>query len=419
MQIPEIREIGHLSQPEYNTLTLPNGVRLHTILSDESDVCRLSLIIPGGNAESPSPKGAVLANMLLAEGTVSHSGEQIADSLDFEGAWWGPSMATHHSVLNFFSLSEKMESIVDTAIEMLTEAVFPADAVESRKQQMRGVIEMQSRQVSEASLNAMNALMFQPGTPLATAPSVELIDAVTPGMLRDFHYSRIVPEQMHCCIAGHLDAQSLERIAAKIGAIKPSAPAYDFASLGLREQYESTTERVKIGDAVQASVRIAVPTIGRQHPDYVALRFAVIALGGGFGSRLMSTVREEMGLTYGINASLIGYPGRGFATIGCQTKSPDEVIEECERQLGRLADASSYTGEELTRLRRYVLSSLASTLDTPFSRMDYLQTCITADIGRDYFDSQQTLARNLSAEVLADVAGRYLSGARLVVVADK
>lgn len=47
------------------------------------------------------------------------------------------------------------------------------------------------------------------------------------------------------------------------------------------------------------------------HPDYIPLSFALAVLGkwGGFAGRLMSTVREKEGLTYGIYSGLEGFTG--------------------------------------------------------------------------------------------------------------
>ena len=46
---------------------------------------------------------------------------------------------------------------------------------------------------------------------------------------------------------------------------------------------------------MQTAVNLIIPTIGRFHEDYEKLRFATFALGGYFGSRLMSNIREEKG----------------------------------------------------------------------------------------------------------------------------
>ncbi len=64
--------------------------------------------------------------------------------------------------------------------------------------------------------------------------------------------------------------------------------------------------RIDLPDSRQAAVSIAIPAIMRSHPDYELLRLAVTGLGGYFGSRLNTELREERGLTYGVSAALVG-----------------------------------------------------------------------------------------------------------------
>lgn len=417
MKIPEIREIGRLTLPPYDTIVLPNGLQVHTVLGDNAEVCRLSILLPGGDADSPKPSMLTLANMLMAEGTGRWSGEEIADRLDFEGAWWAPSITTHHSLLNFFSLSDKMDSITATALEMLTDATFPASAVENSRAMMAGRLEVKMRQVDYVTSEARNKQIFRPGSLMAESPTPEMVNGYTPEEIMALHYSRIVPSQMHCCISGSLSDSSLQLILDRLAALTPSAEHFELQPLGFRDSYADERMDIEMEGAVQSSVRISVPTIGREHPDFIAVRFAVMALGGSFGSRLMSNIREEKGLTYGINASLSGYPEMGVMNISCQTRSPEQVIAECEREIVRLADPSSYTEEEVTRLRRYILSGLASTLDTAFSRMDFLQTRITSATPADYFALQEEMARRIDGRLLAAAAADHLQSARLITVA--
>jgi len=53
--------------------------------------------------------------------------------------------------------------------------------------------------------------------------------------------------------------------------------------------------------------------INRRHKDYYPLKMAIYVLGGNFSARLMQTIRDEAGLTYGIGASL---SGTGFGSDG-------------------------------------------------------------------------------------------------------
>ncbi len=138
---------------------------------------------------------------------------------------------------------------------------------------------------------------------------------------------------------------------------------------------------------------------------------AVIALGGYFGSRLMLNIREEKGLTYGITASPLGYKHSGFISVSSQTdpSTVDMLIEETVKEIERMKNPASYTPDEVTRLSRFMLSELAGVLDTPFSRMDFLQTRITANTPAGYFAMQEQTARNLSPERLAEMAEKYFN----------
>ena len=74
-----------------------------------------------------------------------------------------------------------------------------------------------------------------------------------------------------------------------------------------------------------------------------------------------------------------------------------------------MKDPASYTPDEINRLSRFILSELAGVLDTPFSRMDFLQTQVTANTPAGYFAMQDHTARNLSPELLAAMAEKYFN----------
>jgi zinc protease len=80
---------------------------------------------------------------------------------------------------------------------------------------------------------------------------------------------------------------------------------------------------------IDLSIGLPLP-ITRTHADYIPLAFAVAILGkwGGFAGRLMSTVREKEGLTYGIYGQLEGFTAqeRGYFRI-MTFFAPDKVVQ--------------------------------------------------------------------------------------------
>ena len=55
---------------------------------------------------------------------------------------------------------------------------------------------------------------------------------------------------------------------------------------------------------LQSAIRMGRPAINRNHPDFQALQVLNTVLGGYFGSRLMTNIREDKGYTYGIGSGV-------------------------------------------------------------------------------------------------------------------
>ena len=162
-------------------------------------------------------------------------------------------------------------------------------------------------------------------------------------------------------------------------------------------------------ESMQNAIAMGIPAISRHHEDYVPLRLTVMALGGYFGSRLMTNIREEKGLTYGIGAALMGGHEGSHAYISakCDSNFTDKVISEIKAELVRLA-SDPPRGEELERLRMHAYVSLLEILDTPKSIMDYYRTMLIAGTPADYLERQLKGITGLSSDVISEMASKYL-----------
>ena len=66
------------------------------------------------------------------------------------------------------------------------------------------------------------------------------------------------------------------------------------------------------------------------HPDSAGLKVLTTVLGGYFGSRLMTNLREEKGLTYSIHASPISFIHEAIFMIHAEVAAgkTDEAVKE-------------------------------------------------------------------------------------------
>jgi predicted Zn-dependent peptidase len=85
-----------------------------------------------------------------------------------------------------------------------------------------------------------------------------------------------------------------------------------------------------------------------------------------------------------------------------------QVIDEIRHELQVLA-SQPMPIDELTRLKRFVTSNLAATLDSPFSISDYYQNQLLVGTPADYFDSQFKCINSLTPERIMQIASKYLN----------
>ena len=95
------------------------------------------------------------------------------------------------------------------------------------------------------------------------------------------------------------------------------------------------------------------------HPDFYRFRFLTVILGGYFGSRLMSNIRERNGYTYHIEAEIDAYGTRNAFMISTETDNEyvEPLLLEVDKDFRRLRD-ENISDDELELVRNYTLGEL-------------------------------------------------------------
>jgi zinc protease len=176
-------------------------------------------------------------------------------------------------------------------------------------------------------------------------------------------------------------------------------------------------------DLTQANIILGNLGISRNNPDYYAvLVMNYILGGGGFTSRLMRSVREDMGLAYDIHSFFASYKYGGIFEVGVQTKneSANTVIGEILKQIERIRK-EKVTDEELSDAQAYLTGSFPRRLDTNRKIADFLVAVEFYGLGLDYAEKFPEYINSITKEDILRVAKKYLDPENyvLVVVADQ
>lgn len=407
-QTPATKDFRQLIIPQTRKLLLDNGIPLIVLDSGSQEVNRLSFIWDGGICETAYPSTASLAVSLMREGTNRHSGAEISEIFEFNGAWIKSAVHSHHSSIVAYSLNSKTDQVFPILSETICEPVFPERETVVIRDKMVRKAELDNEKVDFHSALANRKQVMGEKHPLAQSDTPEIIQNITPSDLKQFHDYVFSPSTCSIYLSGRITPQVEDAVnrnfgfwKAESGGCKPNFVPFI--------QSDNHTVLVKRKGSLQSAVRMAIPTIGRQNKDYIALRIAVTALGGFFGSRLMSNIREDKGYTYGISASLLGYSEGGVISIGsqCDNKYVDVLTTEVRKEVGRMT-SDGLSDEELSRLKKYMVSQLAATLDSPFSIMDYYENMRLAGTPADYFESQLNEINEITSHRIKEISRRYL-----------
>jgi len=186
----------------------------------------------------------------------------------------------------------------------------------------------------------------------------------------------------------------------------------------LKEKVVVTVDR----SLTQANILLGHLGIKRSNPDYYAVSVMNYILGGGgFASRLMNRIRDDMGLAYDVYSTFDTDKDRGVFEVGVQTKNEaaktviDVIIEEIKR-----IQKEPVSDEELRDAKAYLTGSFPRRLDTMGKIAGFLTLTEFYQLGIDYDKLYPGYINLVTKEDVQRVAVKYLDPEKyvLVVVAD-
>lgn len=414
---PEIRpfEDVHLDFPSVQYLS--NGVPIQVIDRGYDEVNRVAVYVRGGILDEMHTMQAMLTAATAVEGFEKMTSAEIALKLDYNGAWKATQAYDGWTEISFWSLNENYGDTLNILEGCLTSPSFKVDDLDLLQRRYASTYAMQRmRSKYQASL-ALRRMLYGENHPLAGDIIPADIIAITSADLRQFYSMFYKTDGMRVVLAGRITDKMLAMTDASLGQINREGevpPEYDWSKFQF--PHESKVVVIDMPEATQASVSMAIPTVPRRHPDYFYLRVLVTLLGGFFGSRLMKSIREEKGYTYGISAILAGR--EHFSYIGitseCEIMYAYSLIDEVKREMRRLCD-EPVTHAELDIVKQYMMSDLAKTLDTPFNVAGYVASAITFGVYPEYFNEQVKAIVNVTPADIQLMAQRYLDEGQMLI----
>ncbi len=356
---------------------------------------------------------------LLDKGTQRLDRFAVAELLEDKGAQVEFSSDGLYVDISGRALKEDVPEVLGLVAEQLKTPLLDPSEFEKAKARVGASIQRSLENTGAQATGALTRSLYPPAHPNYTPAPEERLDRLVSLDLedvRDYHQAHFGSNAFTLVVVGDVDEEAV------VGAVKtyfedwgPHDAAGRFTSSGLSSEPRRTV--IPIPDKQNVDVRLGHSVdFRRNDPDYVPAYLSNYILGGNFSARLMQTIRDEMGLTYGIRAGLYGistdFSGHWHVSVTLSQENVERGVEATAAELERFVNGG-VTEEELSDKKTTIVGSFKVGLATTSGLAASLLKNAERGFDVDYLDRFPQEVESVTLEHANDVVRRHFEPARL------
>ena len=356
---------------------------------------------------------------LLDKGTQHRDKFALADVLENKGAEIRFMQRGLRVGFSGQALKDDFTEVFDILVEQLLLPRFAEDEFEKAQMRIAAAIQRNRDQTGARASLALRQLMYNTAHPnysFSSEEELEKLQNMSVSAVQNYHASHFGANDCILVIVGDIDLDAVERtIERHLSNWEPhnAQPAFNSAF--------NMAEPQSVHDAMPDKFNLDVKmghqlNLRRQDKDFTALHVGNFILGGNFSSRLMDIIRDEMGLTYGVHASLPGvskhYNGHWQISI---TLSQDKLEEGITATRNLVTDfvERGVTEEEVTEKKTTITGSYKVQMGTTHGLAGMILRSLERGFERNRLDTFPAEVDALSVEDVNRVLQMYLHPASL------
>jgi len=284
--------------PAKREFTLPNGMRVTLVPFGSVPKATVNLAIRVGNVDE-GPNETWLADVtgdLMNEGTVSLTSTQIAEMTAGMGGTIGVGVGADQATVSGSVLGERAAGFIRLVADVVQHPRFPESELPRIKAARARQVAIAKSQPQPIAMERFYQILYGNHPYARQYPSEQLLQGYTVEQIRAFHAKNFGAGRAHLYVAGVFDAPAVEKaIRDAFGGWPKGTPAVPNVP---KPRSGRRVELIDRPGAVQSTVVVGLPVPDPSNRDYTALQVTDALLGGAFGSRITSNIREQKGYTY-------------------------------------------------------------------------------------------------------------------------
>ncbi len=418
---PSTTDIDKIDIPQAKKFTLDNGIPVYTLTAGLQDLVKVEFLFLNKDFDVNDPLLNSATNRMLSDGTTKYSAQQLADHIDYYGSFFETDENSDFSSIMLYSLNKHLEATLPFVSDILHDPIFPLTELETYIRNSKQRLNVDNEKVSSLARRKFNEVIFGEKHPYGYLVQTTDFDKLNREHLMEHFKKKYSPSNCVIIVSGLVKDDVVKLLNKFFGQTKSSNGILN----GSQQVFTPSLVKkhlIEKEGAVQSALRIGKPFFNRAHVDYPGMAVLNTILGGYFGSRLMSNIREDKGYTYGIGSAVASMKQEGYFFISTEVGADvtNSAIEEIYKEIEILKD-EHVDNEELEMARNYMLGTFLKGMDGAFQLAERFKSIYLYDLDYNYYDRYLQKIKTIQADELQDLARKYfdLSGFYEIVVGRK
>ena len=408
--------------PAAKRFTLANGLPVTMVPFGQVPKAAIRLVVAAGNVYENKDEVwlADLTGNLMREGTSTETADAVARGFAAMGGELGISVGPDTTSISTEVLSERAADAVRKLADVAQRPKLPDSEIERVKGNLLRTLAIQKSSPQALAQERFSQLLYGEHPYGRLFPSEATLKGYTLNQVQTYYRNHYGAARARLYVAGVFDAASLET------AIKQAFEGWTGAKASDAPAVPPSSGRqfamIDRADAPQSTVMLGLRVPTASNKDWVALEVTDALLGGAFGSRITTNIRELKGYTYSPYSQLETHPGQAAwleaadVTTNVTGASLKEIFLEIDKLRKEAPPAAELRGIQNNLAGVFVVQNASR--NGVIGRLAFVDL---HKLGPDYLSTYVKRVMAVTPEEVRRIANDYLTPDKmsLVVVGDE
>lgn len=403
--------------PKTDDLTLPNGMKVTLVQYGSVPKVAFQTVIYTGTKDDAKGKKAIseTTGLMLKEGTKTRTAEQIALEAAKMGGSLNVNVGTDSTIINGEVLSEFDVSFLELMADVILNPNFRQEDLDRLKSNKLRQLAVARTQAGNQAWEKFREIVFSSHPYAQINPRDEEVSAYTLDDVKKYYSSNYGAAKARLYVVGKFDTAALKAAINKAFASWPKGSGSTRNTPTVVGKRSLTS--LNRADSPQSTIYLGMPAPSPTDTDFVKFVVMDTILGGAFGSRITSNIRENKGYTYSPGSFVWNRYKTGYwvEAADVTTEHTGASIKEILHEIDRMR-TEPVSDAELQGIKNYMAGLYVLQNSTRFGVIGQLENMNYNELNKGYIDNY---VRNVLAVTSADVqamAKKYLTEDKMTIV---